>query len=147
MTRPAEMWPSMTPYIAFGFLFHAPSMRVLLHRRAPNAAGYPDRWSFFGGKAEAEDARDPIATWCRELREELGITVEAARVQPLRDYASIEGVYRYVFFIEWPELSDDFVLGEGVGFQWFDLENVFALPDMSDQGRDDLLFFQARLTG
>jgi len=136
----------MTPYIAFGFLFHASTMRVLLHRRGPNAVGYPNRWSFFGGKAEIEDAGNPIATWRRELREELGIAVEADGVQPLRDYASLEGMYRYVFFTDWPELTDDFVLGEGVGFKWFNLETVLALPDMSDQGRDDLLFFQAQLT-
>src|SRR5688572_23781151 len=119
-------------YTAFGFLYHAASGRVLLHRRGPDAAVYPDRWSFFGGKAEPEDAGDPVGTWRREMREELGVDVPAGGVRPVRDYPSTAGSHRYVFYAEWPDAGEEFVLGEGVGFRWFAVDEVLARPDMSD---------------
>ena len=54
--------------------------RVLLQQRAPGRA-MAGLWEFPGGKVEAGER--PEAALVRELREELGIEVEAARLAPI----------------------------------------------------------------
>ena len=48
------------------------SNRVLLGKRSPRRAFYPDVWDLFGGHVEAGEERENTLT--RELQEELGIT-------------------------------------------------------------------------
>jgi 8-oxo-dGTP pyrophosphatase MutT (NUDIX family) len=64
--------------VAVGFLYHAASESVLLHLRGADAPPNPGMWAFCGGRCEPEDDDDLCATWRRELREELGVTLDAA---------------------------------------------------------------------
>jgi 8-oxo-dGTP diphosphatase len=57
--------------------------RVLLGRRAPDAAWLADAWDIFGGHVEPGETGE--AALRRELREELGI--EAGALQPLGELA------------------------------------------------------------
>lgn len=104
----------------------------------------PNKWGFFGGGSEDEDRENPVATWQRELREELGITVQAERIVPLWNYALTSGKRRYVFYCEWLSAGEDFVLGEGAGLAWFTLEDALLLPDLTEMVREDLLLLQDR---
>jgi len=76
-------------YGAFGVLYHPATRQVLLNRRGVDAPTNPDTWGLFGGGAEVEDRGDPLTTWCREVREELGITLDPARAIPLTAYPGL----------------------------------------------------------
>jgi 8-oxo-dGTP pyrophosphatase MutT (NUDIX family) len=130
-------------YGAVGFLYHPASRQVLLHHRDANAARYANVWAGFGGMCEPEDGVDPVATWRRELREEIGIELAPDRVRPLRAYLNPDtGRTRHVFYAEWPSLDQDFVLTEGDGYAWFPLDEAIELPDLTELARGDLLFLR-----
>lgn len=132
-------------YGATGFLFHTESQKVLLHLRDHNAPIYPDSWSFFGGSNEVEDCGDPVTTWLRELREELGIVLHRGRAIPLSEGIFPSEKRRYAFYCTWPDLTEDFVLGEGQAFAWFDLIDAVQLPALTPVARQDLVMFQKML--
>ena len=131
---------------AAGVLYHPATDSVLLHHRDAGAPLFPDCWHTFGGHSEPEDGGDPMATWRRELREELGVDVPAERMRFLfEDAAAVPGRVVHVFWAEWPERSEDFVLGEGDGYAWFPLEAALALPDLSERARARLRRLRDRL--
>lgn len=99
-------------------------------------------WAFFGGASEEVDREDPIATWCREMQEELGVTIDSDRIVPLCDYVNRNGNHRYVFYCEWPTLDDTFVLGEGESYEWFTVDEALALPNLTYGTRRDLEYFR-----
>ena len=70
--------------VAVGFLYRQASAKVLLHLRDVDAPPNPGKWAFFGGRTEPEDGGDLLATWCREMRQELGVTLNTAGVVSLR---------------------------------------------------------------
>jgi 8-oxo-dGTP pyrophosphatase MutT (NUDIX family) len=115
---------------------------VLLHLRAPGVAVSPGQRAFLGGRAEPEDGGDPVATWCRELREEIGVALDPARVVPISDGTDARGVRYRVFASAWPAL-DDFAVTEGQRVAWFTLDEAPALPDLAPAARLDLLAFRA----
>ena len=134
------------PYITGGFLYHPGARKVLLHRRSAEAPRYPNAWASFGGWSEAEDRGNPVHTWRRELREELGITLQPEQAVPLYDYVDPRiGLRRYIFYCEWPSLTMDFALGEGDGFGWFTVDEALRLPDLTDVDREDLLVLRDTL--
>jgi len=108
-------------YGSVGVLYHRASGKVLLHHRDGKAPHYANLWAGFGGLGEPEDGGDPVATWQREMREELGIELRREQIVPLREYISPHsGRPRYIFYVLWPTLdTEHFVLGEGDGFGWF----------------------------
>jgi 8-oxo-dGTP pyrophosphatase MutT (NUDIX family) len=127
-------------YAAVGFLFHAATRQVLLHHRDANTSFYPETWAGFGGSNEPEDDGDPPVTWRREMREELGIALTFDQIKPLRSYVNPHvGRLRYIFYVVWPSLDDDFALTEGDGYAWFPLDEAIALPDLMELARDDLV--------
>lgn len=132
-------------YGSTGFLIHPATRKVLLHHRDRSALVYPDLWSFFGGSSEKQDSGDPVTTWLRELREELGIVLKVEQVIPFGEGEFANGKRRYVFYCEWPTLSEDFILGEGQGFAWFDLDDALQLPTLTPIVRADLLMLRERL--
>jgi 8-oxo-dGTP pyrophosphatase MutT (NUDIX family) len=128
------------PYFAMGFLFHAPTGKVMLHLRGSDAPSNPGMWHLFGGRSEEEDGDDPAATWRREMQEEVGITVPPEHVVPLRTY--ILGRRRHVFYCPWPRVEAPITVYEGAAAAWFTLEEALALPNLVDRARTDLLLFR-----
>jgi 8-oxo-dGTP pyrophosphatase MutT (NUDIX family) len=128
--------------LAVGFLYHATSNSVLLHLRGADASPNPGKWAFFGGRAEPEDGDDLLATWCREMREELGVTLDPARVVSLRHGTYDDRTRWHDFYCEWPSRGADFVLTEGQGYAWFTLDEALQLPDLADYARESLRLFR-----
>jgi 8-oxo-dGTP diphosphatase len=131
--------------VAVGFLYHAGSGKVLLHLRGTDAPPNAGRWAFFGGRAEPEDGDDLLATWCREIYEEIGVTLDPTCVSSLRQGTYENGVRWHDFYCEWPSLDEDFVLTEGQRYAWFTLDEALGLADLADYAREDLHLFGQRL--
>jgi 8-oxo-dGTP pyrophosphatase MutT (NUDIX family) len=131
--------------VAVGFLYHAASGRVLLHLRSPDAPPSAGMWAFFGGGAEPEDGGDLAATWCREMREELGAALDPARVVSLRHGTYADGARWHEFYAHWPCLDEGFILTEGRRYAWFTLDEAFGLPDLAGYTREALTFFRTRV--
>lgn len=133
--------------VAVGFLYHAGSGKVLLHLRSINAPPSAGKWAFFGGHSEPEDGGDLIATWCREMHEEIGVTVDPAQVVSLRHGTFDDGRWWHDFWCEWPVSDEHFVLTEGQRYGWFTLDEALDLPDLAEYAREDLLLFQQHIVG
>lgn len=140
----------MDKYFAGGWLFHAASRKVLLNFRGSVTPFNPDTWSVFGGWSEDEDDGDPTVTWCREMREELGVLINPSQVVPLCDYQPTSNPFhRYIFYCEWPTTAEAFALAEDepdlAGYAWFTLEEALALPNLGKGARHDLTLFRDRV--
>lgn len=131
--------------VAVGFLYHPTSGKVLLHLRSAEAPPNPGKWAFFGGRSEPEDGDDLLATWCREMREEIGVTLDPAGVVSLRCGTYDDGRRWHDVYSEWPSLEEDLVLTEGQGHAWFTLDEALSLPDLADYAWEDLLLFRDHL--
>jgi 8-oxo-dGTP pyrophosphatase MutT (NUDIX family) len=134
------------PDVAVGFLYHAPSGKVLLHLRDVDKPPSAGMWAFFGGRAEPEDGGDLLVTWCREMHEELGITLDPARAISLRQGTFEDGRRWQDFSYEWPTLDESFVLTEGQRYAWFTLDEALALPDLAEYAAEDLRIYFAHLS-
>ncbi len=131
--------------VAVGFLYHAASGKVLLHLRGADAPPNAGKWAFFGGHAESEDGGNLLTTWCREMREELGVALDPACVVSLRHGTYDDGTQWHDFYCKWPSLAEGFVLTEGQRYAWFTLDEALSLPDLADYAREDLHFFRRHL--
>lgn len=118
---------------------------MLLHLRGADAPPNPGKWAFFGGRAEPEDGGDLLATWCREMREELGVALDPARAVSLRHGTDEDGTRWHDYSYMWPSLDEDFVLTEGQRYGWFTIGEALGLPELADYARDDLLLFREHL--
>jgi 8-oxo-dGTP pyrophosphatase MutT (NUDIX family) len=129
--------------IAVGFLYHAASGKVLLHLRDEDKPPSAGMWAYFGGRSEPEDGDDLLATFIREMREELGVTLDPDRVRSLRSGAYEDGRRWHEFFAPWPTLDEDFVLAEGQRYAWYTIDEAFALPNLAAYAREGLARFRA----
>ena len=130
-------------YGSGGALYHAATRRVLLQHRTDDAPVWPGQWGLFGGGEEPEDGGDPLATWCRELREELGIVLDPALIRPLGQTPGRNGAPRHLFAYPWPAPTLDFALGEGQGFAWFTIEDALGLALLIPLAAECLLLLRA----
>lgn len=129
----------MDKFYAGGFLYNPTTKSVLLHKRDSNTKINPDKWAFFGGLNEGKEK--PAETFMREIKEELGIDIFPDQVHVLYDYYNKElETHRYVFFVESDLEKSQMKLGEGAGFDWVQLENIFDY-DLTDKTKLDLEFF------
>ena len=133
--------------VAVGFLYHQASGKVLLHLRDVDKPPSAGKWAFFGGRCEPRDAGDLLATWCREMREELGVVLVSAHVVSLRHGTYDDRTRWHEFYCAWPTLNEDFVLTEGQRCAWFALDEALSLPDLAEYAREALAMFRTRLGG
>ena len=132
--------------VAHGFLYHALSGRVLLHRRGTDQHPAPRRWSFCGGRAEPEDGDDPPVTWCREMREEPGAALDPAGVVSPNFGTNDGGMHWHDSYYAWPACDATFVLTTGQGDAWFTIDEGLALPNITEYTPEDLRAFRQRST-
>lgn len=126
-------------FYAGGFFYNPKTRSVLLHKRDNKAPVNPDKWGFFGGENEGDEA--PVQTFQRELSEELNIEVEKKQIKPLCDYFNQErGIHRYVFLIEGDFDKSKMKLAEGEDFDWISLDKVFEY-DLTEKTVRDLKAF------
>lgn len=125
--------------VALGFLLHRPSNKVLLQQKSDDAPWFTGMWELFGGRMEAQDAYDPVVTWRRELKEEIGVIILTSQAQPVDDYVNEYGFRRVVHYAEWPTLQENFPLTEGAGYAWFPVDEAALLPNISPLARRDVL--------
>ena len=118
-----------------GVLYHSATGQVLLQHRSPDAHLNPDRWGLFGGGEEAIDAGDPVATWCRELHEELGIAVGSAHVRRVGERLWRDGTRETLFYCPWPTLDTAFDVTEAQAVAWFSFDAALALPNLAPGAR------------
>ena len=123
------------PYVATGCFYSPNAGKVLLHLRSSDAPFNPDMWSLFGGYCEETDGGNPVTTWLREVREELGIKLERSLVMSLTGLEPIPGPSgpRHPFYYEWHDVRDDFRLTEGQALAWFGVDEALALHNLSDE--------------
>jgi putative hydrolase of the HAD superfamily len=130
--------PAVRPDEAVGFLYDPASGRVLLNLRSPDKGVHAGKWAFFGGRAEPGDA-DLVATWCREMREELGAAVDrfAAALGPgarVLDLGCGPGIHTaWLRERGLRAVGGDRLLGGGEGAS----DGRFARPDNGDAEDDD----------
>ena len=120
-------------YIAAGCFYNPIVGKVLLHLRSADAPSNPDTWALFGGHSEETDRGSPVATWLREVREELGIELERQLVMSLTGLEPIPapGGPLHPFYYEWHDTRDDFQLTEGRALAWFAVDEALALHNLS----------------
>lgn len=132
-------------YASGGVLFHAATRQLLLQHRTDDAPVYPGQWGLFGGGEEPEDGGDPVATFRRELGEELGVTLDPALLRSLGKTTGRNGAPRHLYAYPWPAPTHDFVLGEGQGFAWFTIDEALSLAQLIPLAAECLLLLVVAL--
>jgi len=109
---------------AGGFLYNPKTNKVFLHKRDNNTIYNPNALAFFGGLRN--EGETPEQCFQRELFEEIGLKVKPSEIIPLDHYLNKEfDTYRYSFYVISDIGKDKLTLGEGAGFDWFKLDEVF----------------------
>lgn len=131
------------PHAAAGFLYDADKKSLLLHHRDGYTVHDPHHWAFFTGRSREGEA--PVDGFVRVMKEGTGVTLSPSDVVPLCEYLNEELLtYRHVFYVERYIPIEEMILGEGAGFAWVPLAQVFAL-DLTEKTRRDIKFFLEKL--
>jgi 8-oxo-dGTP diphosphatase len=119
-----------TPIVGtLGYLLSDDGERVLLVHRSRDGDVHAGKWNGLGGKLEADE--DVYACLCRELREEAGIEVTAARLRGTVSWPGFgpdgEDWLGFIFVVdaftgELPEHNEDGPLA------WHRIDELDALP-------------------
>ena len=129
--------PSLFP--TGGFLYNRAKQEILLHLRDGNTPHNPNKWAFFGGMSE--EGETPVECFVRELKEEIGLTFSREDAVLFREYDQKDtGMHKFEFFIESDVNTVTMTLGEGAGFKWILVSDVFAY-NLSPRTREGLEYF------
>lgn len=119
-----------TPIVGtLGYLLSDDGEQVLLVHRSRDGDAHAGKWNGLGGKLEADE--DVYSCLCRELREEAGIEVTAARLRGTVSWPGFgpdgEDWLGFIFVVdaftgELPERNEDGVLA------WHRIDELEALP-------------------
>lgn len=106
------------------FVFLTAQEKVLLLR----AVARPEQWHPVGGRREAEDS-SPLSTLIREVREEIGIALDAALISWLEHSPADEGDGIACFWqMETDPVAFKFPHAEILEIKWMDLRQALELP-------------------
>lgn len=104
--------------------------KILLAKRSPDDALYPDVWDAVGGHAEDDEV--PIETMIREVQEELGVIARDFRqIASLDEPRSLEyGEAKYNMFVvtSWDNGEPRLRGSEHVALRWVSFAEALALP-------------------
>src|SRR5580765_2359026 len=88
----------------------------------------PNHFGFWGGGAEGNE--NPKEALAREIKEELGVTLEPARITFFSQYEFLESV-KHVYLYQPPEHWEaSHVIGEGDYGTWLSPEETLAKPNI-----------------
>jgi len=121
------------------FLYNSENKEILLHKRDGKTKTNPHKWSFFSGRAEGNET--PEECCVRELREEIGISIDKDKLKPVVSYYNSQrNRQHYTFYTESSLKKSQMRLTEGEDFDWISMEKVFSY-DLVDSARHDLVTF------
>lgn len=107
--------------------------RVLLGRRSPDKAAYPDVWDLPGGGVEAGETE--LGALARELHEELGVKVTTASVSELCRLVTVgadQPVSLTAWLVaEWQGHPTNLAPDEHAEIRWFALDQLPTLAHES----------------
>lgn len=107
-----------------GFLYNPETASVFIMQRDNNTDICPNMWGLFGGLNE--EGETPEECFIRELEEESGLKVIKDNIYLLDEYLVKElDTYRYSFFVINNQDKSKFTLGEGQGFDWIPIKEIF----------------------
>lgn len=131
---------SISKFWSGGFLYNPESNSVFLHLRDGNTKFNPNAWAFFGGLNEGSE--NDKECFIRELKEEIGLSVDSKDVIKLDEYMNVElNTYRHVFYVTSSLINkNDLMLGEGEGFDWVSLNDIERLH-LTEKTKRDLIKF------
>lgn len=120
-----------------GFLYNPKTNKILLHKRDCNAFGDKNKWSFFGGRSENDEL--PLDCFIREMKEELGISLNKEKVVFLQKFFHQgKKQWWYIFYYESYLSKSKMKLTEGADFDWIPIDKVFDY-DLSHSAKKVLL--------
>ncbi len=132
---------NLTSFWSGGFLYNPRKNSVFLHKRDEKTKYNPGYLAFFGGLNEGQK-ETPEECFQREILEEAGLEVAKQDIIYLDNYMNKKlNTHRFVFYILSEARKEDLVLGEGAGFEWFELEKVFK-QKLTEKTRSDLKKFK-----
>ncbi len=99
--------------------------RVLLQQR-PQGKHHAGLWEFPGGKVE--NGENPRLALCREIAEELGITLDPAALEPALLADDWPQGNLVLFLYSAATWTGEIVAGEGQQWGWFTLAEASKLP-------------------
>ncbi len=104
------------------------SFSVYLQRRSADMRILPNYFGFWGGGRENKE--NPEETLVREIKEEMGITLDLKKVELFNQYEFIQCVKSIYLF--WPAegWEDSIVVGEGDYGKWLSLAEAFATENL-----------------
>lgn len=113
------------------------SAQVLLCHRHPNRKWYPNVWDIPGGHIEAGET--PADAVRRELREELGVTIQIEHAEPFRTYHPTPDLTLHAWVVtEWSGEVTNLAPEEHDEVAWFGLDDLDRL-ELADQSLEQLL--------
>lgn len=130
-------------FFSGGFLYNPKSKSVFLHQRDGNTIYNPNAWAFFGGLNEGEESE--VECFQRELEEEVGLSVPLEDIQYLDDYLNTEfDTHRYIYYVVSDVKKEDLKLGEGAGFDWVPISDLFNVK-LTEKTERDLRTFLTKV--
>lgn len=115
--------------------------QVLLARRAPHKAAYPNCWDVIGGHVEVGETIEQALV--REAQEEVGLTpvhfVAAGGIHQPRADLYGEAAYHFFVVTGWSGGEPSLLGDEHTEVRWFEIQDACALNDLAHTEYRDLL--------
>ena len=104
------------------------TLEVYLQKRSPDSKTLPGRFSFWGGGIEINET--PEEALVREVKEELGMTIEIKSVELFNHYECLKNTKDIFIFEPAAGWENSIVVGEGEYGKWFTLDEALSSEDV-----------------